>query len=659
MRRLALACLALFASAASVGAQDGPPPGGAGDSGSASAVSIAAAPLEVYGRLPAYELSVLSAAGDRVAHVVTQGEGRAVLVNALPGGELLGGARVGEVKVRDLTWVGSDHVLIITSAAMEYPGGVEVEVSQGEILNVANNSLRSVFQNLPDVYRNMLSVHVAEIDGKPQIVFEAQNDDTYEIALYALDPLTLRSRVLERNHPNTRDYVVTPDGRRLARANYRQNDGLWQFQVEPPSGGWRTVWSTTALVDPPVMGGEGPEGDTVAVLASPDAGAPAIWRLLGRDGVWRPLPFEGDPNSLLYHPRTGRLIGAAYREAEGWRYEFSDPAAARTWRSIQRAFDGRDPQLISWSDDLRKIMVFSWGPTDAGAYHFVDLDAGRADVLGEQYPDIGPDQVGEIRAISYEAGDGMRIPGYLTLPPGVTEPRGLPLVVFPHGGPAVRDEKQFDWWAQAMASRGYAVLQPNFRGSSGLGLDHLEAGYGEWGRKMQTDLSDGVRWLADQGIVDPSRVCIVGASYGGYAALAGATVESGVYRCAVSVAGVSDLRAMLRWTADRMGRTNNAANRYWNRFMGADGVGDRSLDQRSPAQLADRATAPILLIHGRDDTVVPYSQTSAMASALRRAGKSYQLVELEGEDHWLSRAETRQRMLRETIAFLETHNPAN
>ncbi|KPF73595.1 hypothetical protein IP78_14720 [Brevundimonas sp. AAP58] len=622
-------------------------------------MSITPPPLEVYGRLPAYELSVLSAAGDRVAHVVTQGEVRAVLVNTLPGGELVGGARVGEVKIRDLAWVGPDHLLIITSAAMEYPGGLEVEVAQGEVLDLANNSLRSVFQNLSDVYRNMLSVHVAQIDGKPQIVFEAQNDDTYQIALYALDPVTMRSRVLERNQPNTRSYVVTPDGRRLARANYRQNDGLWQFQVEQGPGAWRTVWSTTALVDPPVMGGEGPEGDTVAVLASPVAGAPAIWRLLGLDGVWRPLPFEGDPSSLLYHPRTGRLIGAAYREAEGWRYEFSDPGAARTWRSIERAFQGRDPQLVSWSDDLRKTMVFSWGPTDAGAYHFVDLDAGRADVLGEQYPDIGPDQVAEIRTIAYEAADGMSIPGYLTLPPGVTEPRGLPLVVFPHGGPAVRDEKQFDWWAQAMASRGYAVLQPNFRGSSGLGLDHLEAGYGEWGRKMQTDLSDGVRWLAEQGIVDPARVCIVGASYGGYAALAGATMESGVYRCAVSVAGVSDLRAMLRWTADRMGRSNNAANRYWNRFMGAEGVGDRSLDQRSPAQLADRAAAPILLIHGRDDTVVPYSQTSTMASALRRAGKSYQLVELEGEDHWLSRAETRQRMLTETIAFLETHNPAN
>ncbi len=642
MRRLALACLFVMVSALTARAQAPTPP-----------------PLEVYGRLPAYELSVLSASGDRVAHVLTQGEGRVILVNGLPGGELLGGARVGEVKVRDLAWVGSDHLLILTSATLEYPGGLEAEVTQGEVLDLAGDRVRSVFDNLSDVFRDMLSLQIAEIDGKPQIVFEARNDDTYQVALYALDPTTMRARVLERNHPNTSDYVVTPDGRRLARANYRQADGLWQFQVEQGAGAWRTVWSTNALVDPPAMGGEGPEGDTVAVLARPEEGAPESWRLLGQDGTWQPLPFEGEPNSLIYHPQTGRLIGAAYREAEGWRYEFSDPGAARTWRSIERAFEGRDPRLISWSHDLRKAMVFSWGGTDAGAYHFVDLDAGRADVLGEQYPDLGPEQVGEVREVAYSAADGMRIPGYLTLPPGVAEPRGLPLVVLPHGGPAARDEKQFDWWAQALASRGYAVLQPNFRGSSGLGLAHLEAGYGEWGRKMQSDLSDGVRWLAAEGIVDPARVCIVGASYGGYAALAGATMDPGVYRCAVSVAGVSDLRAMLRWTAERMGRTNNATNRYWNRFMGADGVADRSLDERSPARLADRADAPILLIHGRDDTVVPYSQSTAMAAALRRAGKPHEVVELDGEDHWLSRAETRQRMLASTVAFLQTHNPAN
>src|SRR5205823_14532419 len=123
-------------------------------------------------------------------------------------------------------------------------------------------------------------------------------------------------------------------------------------------------------------------------------------------------------------------------------------------------------------------------------------------------------------------------------------------------------------WAQALASRGYAVLQVNYRGSDGFGWDHMAAGFGQWGRKMQTDLSDGVRYLAKQGTIDPARVCIVGASYGGYAALAGATLDAGVYRCAVAVAGLSDLKRFVQWVNDRDRAGDHIAGRYWDRYMG-------------------------------------------------------------------------------------------
>jgi dipeptidyl aminopeptidase/acylaminoacyl peptidase len=329
------------------------------------------------------------------------------------------------------------------------------------------------------------------------------------------------------------------------------------------------------------------------------------------------------------------------------------------WRSITTAFAGKRPQLVGWSDDMRQAIVHTEGAQDSGTYQLVDLDRRTAEIIGEAYPQITPERVGDIRIISYEASDGMRIPGYLTLPPGVTDPRNLPLVLLVHGGPASRDNYGFDWWAQAMASRGYAVLQANFRGSEGLGQAHLEAGYGQWGRKMQTDLSDGVRWLASQGLIDPTKVCIVGASYGGYAAMAGPTLDPGVYRCAVSVAGVSDLRRMVLWEADQGGRRDSPVVRYWNRFMGADRLGDRDLDPISPAKQAARADAPILLLHGRDDTVVPFEQSRVLAEALRAAGKPYEFIELSGEDHWLSRADTRQRMLTETVRFLQAHNPPN
>jgi dipeptidyl aminopeptidase/acylaminoacyl peptidase len=207
--------------------------------------------------------------------------------------------------------------------------------------------------------------------------------------------------------------------------------------------------------------------------------------------------------------------------------------------------------------------------------------------------------------------------------------------------------------SQALAAQGYAVLQPNFRGST-LDAGFLEAGFGEWGRKMQTDLSDGVRYLARQGTVDPKRVCIVGASYGGYAALAGVTVESGVYRCAVAVAGISDLRRFRKWT---VANELSVSQRYWDRFIGISDKNDPAIAAISPIEHVSSVSAPILLIHGRDDTVVPYEQSDVMLSALKRAGKSVEMVTMKHEDHWLSRSETRLQMLQASVAFLKANNP--
>jgi dipeptidyl aminopeptidase/acylaminoacyl peptidase len=259
------------------------------------------------------------------------------------------------------------------------------------------------------------------------------------------------------------------------------------------------------------------------------------------------------------------------------------------------------------------------------------------------------------RWIDYKAADGRVLHAYLTLPPGKESAKNLPLIVMPHGGPHARDYPGFDWFSQALASRGYVVLQPQFRGSDGFGQDLLTAGFGEFGKKMQTDLSDGARALAAQGLVDPKRVCIVGASYGGYAALAGATIDTGVYRCAVSIAGLSDLRQQLRWWLNH--QTSDRSDRFWNRFLGIEDYDDPKLNDISPIKHVAKVTIPLLLIHGKDDTVVPYAQSDDMADELKDAKKPYEFVTLKHEDHWLSKSETRLQMLEATVKFLETNNP--
>jgi dipeptidyl aminopeptidase/acylaminoacyl peptidase len=202
------------------------------------------------------------------------------------------------------------------------------------------------------------------------------------------------------------------------------------------------------------------------------------------------------------------------------------------------------------------------------------------------------------------------------------------------------------------------VLRPEFRGSGGFGPDFVAAGYGQWGKKMQTDVSDGVRELVKSGVVDAGRVCIAGWSYGGYAALAGAVFDPSAYRCALDMAGPADLRLMLdEAREDWNGSSDNAEVRYWARFMGVKKPNDRNLDDISPARHADHAAVPILLVHGVDDTVVRYEQSQRMAEALKRAGKPYEFVTLKGEDHWGSRSETRLQLLQAWIKFLEAHNP--
>ena len=325
----------------------------------------------------------------------------------------------------------------------------------------------------------------------------------------------------------------------------------------------------------------------------------------------------------------------------------------------KKAFPGLNVWLESADDGFDHLVVKTEGEGDSGTYWLVDIAAGRADPLGYVYPDVPAKAVGNVKMVDYKAADGLQLHGILTLPAG-RAPKALPVIVLPHGGPHARDYLGFDWWAQALASRGYAVFQPNFRGSSGYGHDFAMAGFGEWGRKMQTDISDGLKYLADQGIVDPKRACIVGGSYGGYAALAGVTLQHGLYRCAVSVAGVSDLRAMLSDEADKSHQQEEGEGpelRYWKDMMGAKRVGDARLREVSPANQADQADAPILLIHGKDDTTVPIEQSRIMERALKRAGKPVEFVELDSEDHYLSREPTRIAMLKAAIAFVEQYDP--
>jgi dipeptidyl aminopeptidase/acylaminoacyl peptidase len=344
---------------------------------------------------------------------------------------------------------------------------------------------------------------------------------------------------------------------------------------------------------------------------------------------------------------TERVNGAAYM-ADKMEYVYFDPSRAALQRGIEAVFPGKDAHAISVTHDQKKAIVEVEAPDTPPTYFYLDRDTHAATRFASQYPDLTAADLGTMKPYPYKARDGLTIPAYLTLPPGKPV-KSLPLVVLPHGGPDERDGIGFDWWAQFLANRGYAVLQPNYRGSSGYGLAFTQAGLHQWGLKMQDDITDGVKQLIADGIADPKRICIVGASYGGYAALAGATFTPDLYACAVSISGVSNLGRLMTHETVIHGRRSGTVE-YWDSRISGDST---QQDATSPALHADQVRVPILLMHGRHDTTVPYDQSEEERDALQRAGKKVEFVTFDNDDHYLTLAETRIQMLTNLERFLK------
>ncbi|WP_420477954.1 alpha/beta fold hydrolase [Brevundimonas sp. FT23028] len=617
-------------------------------------------PLTAYAALPVMESPALSADGGRLAYIDrTDGQASVVVRDRLTG-EVTANVAIGDRLVRGVFWASPNHVVLRTTVLDQTPFGYGeyqlmdvVNLDTGRAARVLNEAERRTF---PMIWGSSRGTY----NGQPVLYVNGVGEVArggYAMNLYRIDLDSGRGRIQEEGVENLQGYLLRPDGTIAGREIYNSVDGRWRLEARTGSG-WRELQSTRALLDPPSVLGFGRDLTTLAIAGEDADGLGVVSQIdLQGQPAAEPIVLPSRPNQIIRNTQFGIVGLGFYGEAQ--EYGFLEPALQARWGQIRQAFAGKQVTLTSYSDDFNQMVLFVEGAGETGAFYIFDATTGRMSLLRRARPDVPAASLADRRAVTYPAADGLAIHGYLTLPSG-REARGLPLIVLPHGGPQARDEAGFDWWAEALASRGYAVLQPNFRGSEGYGNTFIEAGYGEWGRKMQTDLSDGVRWLAGQGVIDPARVCIVGASYGGYAAMAGMTLDAGVYRCGVAVAGVSDLRQMLRFEESEGARgRRNPAIRYWNRFMGGTGSGDASLDARSPAQLADRLSGPLLLIHGRNDTVVPFEQSTLMQTAARAAGKPVRLVALEGENHNLSYSATRLQMLQELVAFLETNNPAN
>jgi dipeptidyl aminopeptidase/acylaminoacyl peptidase len=284
---------------------------------------------------------------------------------------------------------------------------------------------------------------------------------------------------------------------------------------------------------------------------------------------------------------------------------------------------------------------------------YYNTQSAKLSMISRLYPGLSRRDLGMVIATKYSARDGTKLPAFVTLPPNITQTaqiKNLPFVILPHGGPHARDYKRFDFLAQYIASRGYGVLQMNFRGSTGYGKTFKQSGVGEWGTLMQDDIEDGVNWLIAKGYANPKKVCIVGGSYGGYAALMGIIRTPDIYSCAVSLAGVTDLDNMIADMRKYRGGKFSAA-----RFIGKLWSDKAARQKNSPVLRASEIKTPLLLVHGEDDQVVHFDHFTRMRRALTKSRAPARYLILKDGDHHLSMYENRLAFLKGLGAFLEVH----
>ena len=356
-----------------------------------------------------------------------------------------------------------------------------------------------------------------------------------------------------------------------------------------------------------------------------------------------------DPYEIIYSVATHEPVGARYLDGRP-RTEFFDPAGAdaRQYRSLEAAFPGQSPVITSKTRDGRYTLVRVASDRNPGDYYLFDTVEKTAALLISQRDWVDPESMAEARPVALKARDGLGLTGYLTRPQGSGD-RALPMVVMPHGGPfGIQEEWEFHRDSQMLAAAGYSVLRMDFRGSGGHGRAFEQAGAREWGGKMQDDLTDATRWAIREGLADPGRICIFGASYGAYAALMGVVREPDLYRCAAGYIGVYDL-PMMHARGDIQQR--GSGETYLREWIGEGAP----LAAVSPNRLADRIRVPVFLAAGGEDQRAPIEHSRQMERALKQAGVPVETLYYPTEGHGFYVQAHRKEFYGRLLAFLDRH----
>jgi dipeptidyl aminopeptidase/acylaminoacyl peptidase len=632
-----------------------------------TAPGFAKPPLEVFGDLPEVRAMVISPDGQRAAFINRVQNVDYLVMHEFATKTSKPLVSIDEIKARAVRFVGDNFIVLIASSTgsvfgfrgrHEYSAAFAYNISTGKIVQLlthtdgiypAQSGLGRIVGVAPDGKHVYMPAFMGGRGSKPSL-------DLLEVDL---DTGRGRSSVGSRGQNSTKDWIVSAAGEVLAREDFNESRKLHEIRSygQKDGGGAQKIFSVETPVPATNLVGVSRDGKSLITVDNGDSEFLSLYEMAVADGATSgPILQKDDADIDGVLVDVNRVVHGVRYSGMMPRYDLFDPQLQADIAKTQQAFPDASVVVSSWTADWSKILLHVQGGSGAERYVLFDRTARKLNVISNGRPSIKPGDVGEVVTIEYKARDGLKIPALITWPAGVDKEsrKNLPLVVMPHGGPESYDSVGFNWLAQFIANEGYAVLQPNFRGSAGFGAKFRYAGRGEWGRKMQDDITDGVNALVKMGWADASRVCIVGWSYGGYAALAGGALTPDLYKCVVSVAGVSNLRDMLAFEKRTHGATSTAV-RYWEEQIGDPDRDRVAIDAVSPARRAENFKAPVLLIHGADDTTVPSVQSSIMNDALKNAGKPVQYIRIKGDDHGLVDNESRRTALKAIGEFLATY----
>lgn len=615
-------------------------------------------PTSAFAELPFVEDVDLSPDGTHIAGLFgIGGEQRIMMMSLL--GDRSKSVRIAvpdQTQVAWIRWVGNDNIIVGLYALMPVEGD-RWYISRAIGINRGTGKITKLLWDSGG--QNASNILWIPADGSTEILIAAQNSIYSNLpefwpTVYRVDVTTGRKRVAERPRPNIFDWGADHLGQVRLGVGYRDSDTQSTLLFRSHGEGALRVIDRVKLAaeeELTVPFHFVPGSNNGFVIKEIGDGRSAVVEVdipTGKDVRTVYAANKADVESVMLGSNGSKLIGVRTSD-RSTPLQWIDPAMAAHQKTLEEASPQSKVRIESLSADQSKMLVRFSTPDNPGLLFYFDAATGDLVQLAAMNDTIGGKRLSRGRMVQYKARDGLEIEGVLTMPRGRRD-RNLPLIVMPHGGPWGHDELSYDYWAQFLAERGYAVLQPNFRGSTGYGAAFEKAGQGQMGFAMQDDVTDGVQWAAKEGIADPKRVCIVGGSYGGYAAMWGIAKDPDLYRCAISINGVANLR---REVNDFGGLMRERLYRTQWQKMTPD------FAAVSPINAIARIKAPLLLVHGKKDVTVDHDQSARMYAAMTKAGKAVEFVSVPLADHYFTRQADRMTLLTSIETFLAKHNPAD